>query len=55
MRTLASAVTTASVTLLGADVAHAAGPDYFGIPAQWWILLIVILLILNLLCCLRKK
>jgi hypothetical protein len=51
MKTLVSAVATALVSLLGADVAHAGGADYFHVPAQWWILLIVILLIFNLVCC----
>ena len=51
MKTLVSAVATASMSLLGAGVAHAAGPDYFQIPGKWWILLITIVVILNLLCC----
>ena len=51
MKTLVSAVAVALVSLLGAGVAHASGPSYFGIPVQYWILIIVILLILNLLCC----
>jgi hypothetical protein len=40
MKTLAPAVATASLGLLAVDVgvAHAGGPNYFGIPAQWWIL-----------------
>jgi hypothetical protein len=51
MKTLVSAVATALVSLLGADVALASGPDYFHVNVKWWILLIVILLILNLVCC----
>jgi len=55
MKTLVSAVATASMSLLGAGVAHAAGPDYFQIPGKWWILLITIVVILNLLCCWRRR
>ena len=52
MKTLVSAVAAASLSLLGADMAHASGPDWlFSIPLKYWIDLIVILLILNLLCC----
>jgi hypothetical protein len=51
MKTLVSAVATASV-LLGADVAYAGGPDWLlHIPMKYWLDLIVILLILNLACC----
>jgi hypothetical protein len=52
MRTLVSAVATASVSLLGADVAYAGGPDWLlNIPAKYWIDIVVLLLILNLVCC----
>ena len=52
MKTLASAVATASMSLLGTDVAHAGGPDWLlSIPMKYWIDLIVILLIVNLVCC----
>jgi hypothetical protein len=51
MKTLGSAVATALVGVLGPDVAHASGPDYFGIPVKWWLLVVVVLLILNLACC----
>ena len=55
MKTLISSLVAVWVLLLGTGVAHAAGPDYFGIPVKWWIMLIVILLILNLLCCLWRR
>ncbi len=56
MRTLASALATASITLLGADVAHAGGPDWLlGIPAKYWIDIFAVLLILNLVCCWWRK
>lgn len=55
MKALVSAVVAVLVSLLGAGVAYAGGPSYFGIPAQWWILLIVILLILNLICCWSRR
>jgi len=55
MKTLASAVATASV-VLGADVAYAGGPDWLlSIPLKYWIDLIVLLLILNLACCWWRK
>jgi hypothetical protein len=56
MRTLVSAVATASATLLGADVALASGPDWLlSIPMKYWIDIIVLLLILNLVCCWWRK
>jgi len=56
MKALVSALTVASVTLLGVEAAHAGAPHYlFFVPIMYWILLIVILLILNLLCCWFKK
>lgn len=56
MKTLVSAVAMASMSLLGADVAHAGGADYLlGIPWKYWIDLIVLLLILNLACCWWRK
>jgi hypothetical protein len=55
MKTLVSAVTAALVSLLGAGVALAGGPEYFHVPVKWWILLIVLLLILNLVCCWWRK
>jgi hypothetical protein len=56
MKALVSAITAASVTLLGAEVAHAGAPHHlFNIPLMYWILLIVVLLMLNLLCCWLKK
>ena len=58
MRALVSAITAASVTLLGAEAAHAGAPAYLkfmDIPIMVWIVLIVVLLILNLLCCYLKK
>jgi hypothetical protein len=52
MKTLVSAVATALVGLLEANVAHAGGPDWLlSIPLKYWIDLIVLLLILNLVCC----
>lgn len=58
MKALVSAIAAASVTLLGAEVAHAGAPSYLvflNIPIMVWILIIVVLLILNLLCCWLKK
>jgi hypothetical protein len=56
MKTLASAVATGSVLLLGADFAHASGADWLlHIPHKLWIDIIVLLLILNLLCCWWRK
>jgi len=55
MKTLVSAVNTASL-VLAADMAHAGGPDWLlSIPMKYWIDLIVILLILNLVCCWWRK
>jgi hypothetical protein len=52
MKTLVSAVVTALMSLLVADVAYAGGPDYLlKIPLKYWIDVIVLLLILNLVCC----
>ena len=52
MKTLASAVATASLSLLAADPAYAGAPDWLlGIPAKYWIDIIALLLILNLVCC----
>jgi hypothetical protein len=55
MKTLVAAGAAAAVSLLGADVAHAVGPDYFHLNVKWWILIIVVLLILNLVCCWWRK
>jgi len=58
MKALVSAITAASVSLLGVEGAHAGAPSYLvflNIPIMVWILIIVILLILNLLCCWLKK
>jgi hypothetical protein len=58
MKTLASAIAAASVTLLGTEIAYAGAPSYLvflNIPIRYWIFIIVILLILNLLCCWLKK
>jgi hypothetical protein len=56
MKTLASAVATGSVFLLGADVAHASGADWLlNVHGKYWIDVIVILLILNLVCCWWRK
>ena len=56
MKALVSAIAAASVTLLGAEVAHAGAPhDLFGVQLMHWILIIVVLLMLNLLCCWLKK
>lgn len=56
MKALVSAIAASSVTLLGAEVAHAGAPHHlFNIPLMYWILLIVVLLMLNLLCCWMKK
>lgn len=56
MKTLVSAIATALVILLGADVAHAGGADWLlKIHYKYWIDLIVLLLILNLVCCWWRK
>lgn len=56
MKTLVSAAAAVLVSLLGADVAYAGGPDWLmSIPLKFWIDIIVILLILNLLCCWWRK
>lgn len=56
MKTLVSAVAAVLVGLLGADMAHAGGPDYLlKIDFKYWIDVIVILLILNLACCWWRK
>ena len=56
MRTLVSAVAAAAVSLVGADVAYATGPDWLlGLPLKYWIDIIVLLLILNLVCCWWRK
>ena len=56
MRALGSAVAAAAVTLVGADVAYATGPDWLlGLPLKYWIDIIVLLLILNLVCCWRRR
>ena len=56
MKTLVSAVAAVLMSLLGAGVAHAGGPDYLlYIPVKYWILLIVILVIVNLLCCWSRR
>jgi hypothetical protein len=56
MKTLVAAIATALVTLLGADVAYAGGPDWLlSIKLKYWIDLIVVLLILNLICCWWRK
>jgi hypothetical protein len=55
MKTLVSAVSTASL-VLGADIAYAGGPGWhLSIPMSYWMDLVVILLILNLVCCWRKR
>jgi hypothetical protein len=58
MKALVSAISAASVTLLGAEVAHAGAPAYLvflNMPIMVWIVIIVVLLILNLVCCWLKK
>lgn len=58
MKALGSAITAASVTLLGTGAAYAGAPGYLyllGMPIMVWILIIVGLLILNLLCCWLKR
>jgi len=56
MKTLVSAVSTASLVALGADIAYAGGPDWLlSIPMRYWLDIIVILLILNLACCWWRK
>ena len=56
MRALGSAMAAAAVTLVGADVAYATGPDWLlGLPLKYWIDIIVLLLILNLVCCWRRR
>ena len=56
MKTWMSGVAAALMSLLGAGVAHAGGPDYLlYIPVKYWILLIVILVIVNLLCCWSRR
>ena len=56
MKTLASAVATGSVLLLGADIAYAGGADWLlHVPVKYWVDIIVILLILNLVCCWWRK
>ena len=56
MKTLVSAVATASLSVLAADVAYAGAPDWLlGIPAKYWIDIFALLLILNLICCWWRK
>jgi hypothetical protein len=56
MRALVSAVAAGAVSLVGADVAYATGPDWLlGLPLKYWIDIIVLLLILNLVCCWRRR
>jgi hypothetical protein len=55
MKTLVSAVSTASL-VLAADIAYAGGPDWLlQIPAKYWIDIVALLLILNLVCCWWRK
>jgi hypothetical protein len=52
MKTLTSAVATASLSLLAVDPAYAGAPDWLlNIPAKYWIDIFALLLILNLVCC----